>query len=315
MTMSLSTPVPVSVVVLTFNEGRNLTACLESVAGWATEIFVVDSGSTDRTVEIAGRFGAQVVAHSFDTHARQWAWALGALPIRTPWVLGLDADQRVTAELRREVTAALAGASQPDGYFVRRRQIFRGRWIRHGGYYPKYLLKLFRVGRVSIDERELVDHHFHVDGPVRRLHADIIEDNQNEAAIAEWTAKHNRYAVLQARQELNAVVAGAPAGVAAMVRSPDERTRGLKRIWARLPLFVRPCAYVLYRYVFRLGFLDGKEGFEFHVLQAFWYRLLVDINIDEQRAARLDAGESPVAVPRSPAPESAATRKTAGTSA
>ena len=275
-----------SVVVLTFNEGRNLVACLDSVAGWAAEIFVVDSGSTDTTVAIAREFGAEVVTHPFETHARQWRWALETLPLKAAWILGLDADQRVTPELRDEIDTLLASGATVAGAFVRRRQIFRGRWIKHGGYYPKYLLKLFRRDQVSVDETDLVDHHFTVNGPVVKLRSDIVEDNLNEAEIATWIAKHNRYAVLQARQELLHRVDLVP--FRAVFGAPDRRVRWLKQAWGRLPLLVRPCLYVFYRYVLRLGFLDGRQGFVFHVLQGFWYRLLVDINIDELRAGRAE---------------------------
>ncbi len=284
----------VSAVVLTFNEARNLDACLASVQGWTARMFVVDSGSTDETLTIARERGATIVTHPFETHARQWRWALESLPIETAWVLALDADQRVTAELRDAIVAALAEESRTDvrGYFLNRRQIFRGRWIRHGGYYPKYLLKLFRRDAVSIDEADLVDHHFTVDGRLEKLSGDMIEDNRNEAAIVEWTAKHNRYAVLQARQEVAARATAAPIALSAAWGHPDQRVRWLKQQWARLPLFVRPCLYVFYRYVLRLGFLDGREGFIFHVLQGFWYRLLVDINISEivTSSAAHDAG-------------------------
>ena len=280
----ISAPAPVTVVVLTFNEERNLAACLESVCGWAEEVFVVDSGSTDGTVGLAERFGAQVVAHPFETHARQWGWALSTLPIRTTWVLGLDADQRLTPGLRAEMAAFVKGPTEAAGVFVARRQIFRGKWIRFGGYYPKYLLKLFRRDRVRVDPADLVDHHFAVEGLVVKLRGDLIEDNLNEDAIAVWTAKHNRYAVLQAQQELSHTEE--PVGASALLGTPDRRVRYLKQIWRRLPLFVRPCLYIFYRYVLRLGFLDGKQGFVFHVLQGFWYRLLVDVNIDEIRARR-----------------------------
>jgi glycosyltransferase involved in cell wall biosynthesis len=276
--------VPVTVVVLTFNEARNLTACLASVTGWADRVFVVDSGSTDETIAIAQAAGASVATHPFETHARQWAWALESLPLTTSWVLGLDADQRLTPELRQAIADCI-GTPEADhgarGYYLRRRQVFRGRWIRHGGYYPKYLLKLFRREYVRLDPSELVDHHFHVDGPVATIAADLIEDNRNEATIADWTAKHNRYAVLQARQEWAARTAAGSVPWTNVFGTPDTRTRWLKDCWARLPLFVRPCLYVFYRYIVRVGFLDGKQGFIFHVLQAFWYRLLVDINLDE----------------------------------
>jgi len=276
---------PVSVVILTFNEERNLPACLASVSGWTSETVVLDSGSTDQTVAIATAHGARVVVHAFDTHSRQWAWALAEIPFASEWVLALDADQSVTPELRAAIVDAVAG---PDvaiaGYFLNRRQVFRGRWIRHGGYYPKYLLKLFRRAAVRVDAADLVDHHFRVDGPTARLSGDLIEDNRNETAIFDWIAKHNRYARLQATEELARATAGRAVG--RWGGDPDERTLRLKALWARMPAYVRPAGYFLYRYVLRLGFLDGKQGFVFHFLQAWWYRLLVDINRDELRKAR-----------------------------
>jgi glycosyltransferase involved in cell wall biosynthesis len=284
---------PVTVLVLTHNEERNLDACLASVASWAEAVWVVDSGSTDRTLAIAQAHGATVAAHPFETHARQWRWALSHLPIGTDWVLALDADQSLTPELRDELALRLSDGSlrTVDGVFLNRRQIFRGRWIRYGGYYPKYLLKLFRRERVTIDENDLVDHHFRVSGPTVKSRHDLIEDNRNEVDIAAWVAKHNRYAVLQARQE---TLAGRSAGrvpMSALLDDPDRRVRWLKQAWAGLPLFVRPCAYFVYRYLLRCGFLDGREGFIFHVLQAFWYRLLVDINILELRRCGTPGGD------------------------
>jgi glycosyltransferase involved in cell wall biosynthesis len=277
--------VPVSVVILTFNEARNLPACLQSVVAWAADIVVVDSGSTDETLAIAAAHGARVVTHAFDTHARQWAWALAEVPLATEWVLALDADHAVTPELQQAIIRAVGGGdSTIAGYFLNRRQVFRGRWIRHGGYYPKYLLKLFRRGAVSLDAADLVDHHFRVAGPTARLAGDLIEDNRNEAAIFDWIAKHNRYARLQAREELARLAGTQPTGD--WRGNPDERTQRQKALWARMPGYVRPLGYFLYRYVLRFGFLDGKQGFVFHFLQAWWYRLLVDINLDELRKAR-----------------------------
>lgn len=278
-------PVSVTAVVLTFNEALNIRACLESLAPFVSTMFVVDSGSTDETASIAASLGAAVVSHPFETHARQWRWALDHLPLNTEWILALDADQRLTPELGRELVERIGSDTPAEGLFLNRRQVFRGRWIRHGGYYPKYLLKCFRRDAVIVDDSDLVDHHFAVRGPVERLKHDLIEDNRNESAIYAWTEKHNRYAVLQARQELGLHGAGMPRPEIHR-DSPDAGVRRRKALWSRLPLFVRPGLYVFYRYVLRLGFLDGKEGFIFHVLQGFWYRLLVDINIDELRRDR-----------------------------
>lgn len=284
-----------SVIVLTYNEETNLPACLESLRGVDCETFVVDSGSTDRTVAIAGEYGARVVDHPFETHAKQWDWALNHVPIATDWVLGLDADQRLTPELRNEIAQLFGRAkgvryegklAEIDGFYIKRRQVFRGKWIRHGGYYPKYLLKLFRRERVKTDTNDLLDHHFYIAGQTAKLRHDLIEENQKESDISFWIEKHNGYASLLAREELEYKRNGRPAPIAPSASgNPDQRALWMKRQWHRMPLYVRPFLYFVYRYFLCLGFLDGKEGFIFHFLQGFWFRLLVDIKIEEMRKA------------------------------
>ncbi|MDH3598506.1 MAG: glycosyltransferase family 2 protein [Candidatus Tectomicrobia bacterium] len=295
--MMASTRIPLAVVVLTYNEERNLPACLSSVSDWVSELYVVDAGSTDQTVAIAAHHGACVVTHLFENHARQWHWALHHLPITAEWVLGLDADQRITPALQHEMTQLMCdkdtAEAGPAGYYLKRKQIFRGRWIKHGGYYPKYLLKLFRRSAVWVDENDLVDHHFRVQGEVGLLQHDLIEDNQNEADISVWVAKHNRYATLQAREEMTQSDLASRSRLRdALFGSPDQRTQWRRQLWRRLPLYLRPALYFFYRYVCRLGFLDGKEGFVFHALQAFWYRLLVDIKVDELHQQQADRSTS-----------------------
>jgi glycosyltransferase involved in cell wall biosynthesis len=287
------TSAPVTAVILTYDEEANLSACLESVAGWTREMFVVDSGSRDATHEIARRHGATVVVHPFETHAKQWNWAFQRLPISTEWVLALDADQRATPELASEITAILGAPDAGtrlagiDGFYIQRRQVFRGRFIRHGGYQRKYLLKLFRVSRVSSDENELLDFRFYVHGRTLKLASAMIEDNRKEWSIGFWIDKHNQFASRQAEEEWTRRASPMSWSVApSLWGTPDQRTLWLKSRWYGMPLYVRPVLYFVYRYVVRLGFLDGKEGFVFHFLQAFWYRLLVDIKLDELRKAR-----------------------------
>lgn len=277
----------ITVLVLTFNEERNLPPLLESVAGWPAQVFVVDSGSTDRTNQIARNAGATVFHHPFESHSEQWRWALENLPISTDWVLGLDADQRVTPALRTELLRRFRakGSLIEDGihgFYVARRQIFRGSWIRHGGYYPKYLLKLFRRGQVRFDELDFLDHHFYVSGDTGILSGDVIEENRNEDDISFWVEKHSRYAIRVAREELLRRRGGGEwPQQPSLWASPDQRVMWLKRAWYRIPLYMRPLLYFVYRYVLRLGFLDGKQGFIFHFLHAFWFRLLVDIHLDD----------------------------------
>jgi glycosyltransferase involved in cell wall biosynthesis len=277
---------PITAVVLTMNEEANLAACLESLAGWTSELIVVDSGSTDRTVQIAREHGARVLYHPFETHALQWRWALSQLPSGANWILGLDADQRVTPELRRELEQRFAGSmGDVAGLYLNRRQIFRGQWIKHGGYYPKYLLKLFRKDAVRVDEGDLMDHRFYVDGRTEQLAHDIVEDNQNEHDIAFWIEKHNRYAIRHAREERQRRDESIWPVTPRFFGTPDERSAWLRRRWYRLPLYVRPALYFFYRYVIRFGWMDGKQGFVFHFLHGFWYRLLIDIHLDGEGSA------------------------------
>jgi glycosyltransferase involved in cell wall biosynthesis len=276
--------------VLTFNEAVNLEPCLRSIRDWALEIIVVDSGSTDETKDIARSFGAAIFEHPFETHSRQWEWALRNLPIRGEWIMGLDADQRITPELALEIQSISSGALQrTQGIFVARRQIFRNKWIRHGGYYPKYLLKLFRPSAVHIDENDLVDHHFHVTGPTARLRHDLVEANRKEDDIGFWIEKHNRYARKLAEEEfLRRQGLRRESIRASWFGNPDERTLQMKKLWLRMPLYVRPFLYFFYRYFLRLGFLDGKEGAIFHFMHAFWFRLLVDIHLDDMLRAKAE---------------------------
>lgn len=270
-------------VILTLNEEKNLPACLESLSGWCQPIFIVDSGSTDGTAAIARRFGAELIPHPFETHSKQWNWALANLPGASEWVLALDADHRVSPELREEILRAIAAApGDLQGFYVPRKQIFRGRWIRHGGYWPKYLLKLFRNGSACCDERELLDSRFTVEGSVGFLKQPLIEENLKEREILFWLQKHLRYVELQAQEEYRyRRNPDLQSRTTSPLGTPDQRILWLKQIWYRLPLGLRPFLYFGYRYFFQLGFLDGAEGALFHFLQAFWFRWMVDVRLGE----------------------------------
>lgn len=274
-----------SFVVLTYNEEVHLPRLLESIKKLDAPTFILDSGSTDRTVEIAEKYGAVVAVHPFENHPKQWAYALKHFRVKTPWIIGLDADQVVTSELF-ELLRNFSDSQVPaevNGIFFNRKNYFKGCWIRFGGYFPKYLLKMFRTGVGQSDLSQNMDHRFVVPGEHLVWKTGyLIEENLKENDIEFWIEKHNRYSSLQAHEEFerrNGTRATDEKG--RFFGHPDERILWLKNLWWRAPLYVRPFLYFFWRYFLRIGFLDGKQGFVFHFLQAFWYRLLVDIKIDE----------------------------------
>ena len=275
-----------AVVILTLDEERNLPACLQSLEGLDAELFVVDSGSTDDTVRVAKEAGAHVCHHAFENYAEQRNWAFENLPIKTPWTLCLDADERLTPELRQEIIECIsAPAGGADGYMMKRRTYFLGKWIRHGGQYPAYHLRLFKTGKGRCEDR-LYDQHFLVDGQVASLKNDYVD--VITADLSSWIDRHNRWAALEAsevlaqrnrRQSTQKKVV-----VPDLFGTPIQRKRFLRSIvYQNFPLFLRPFLFWIYGYILRLGFLDGMPGLIFHTLQRFWFRFLVDAKIYEQR--------------------------------
>lgn len=273
-----------SFIILTYNEEIHFPRLLDSIKGLGTPLYILDSGSTDKTVSIAEKFGATVLYNAFENHPRQWNVALNNFDISTPWVICLDADQVVSSELFMRLKnfddRAYAGV---DGIYFNRKNFFKGRWIKHGGYFPKYLLKMFRFGKGHSDLNENMDHRFVVNGKCMVWPDGYIsEENLKENNILFWIEKHNRYSSLVAQEEFERRSKYRLQTIKPdFFGTPDQRTAFYKSLWWRMPLFLRPFLYFTYRYFFQLGFLDGKQGFIFHFLQAFWFRLVVDIKLDE----------------------------------
>ncbi|MBI3638676.1 glycosyltransferase family 2 protein [Candidatus Wolfebacteria bacterium] len=275
----LNSGAPVSVVILTGNEELNIENCLKSVYGWADEIVVVDSYSADKTLEIAKRYGVKIFQHPFENQARQFNWALDNAKIKNNWIFRLDADEYLTEELKNEITEKLKNA--PDGvsgFYIKRRVYFMNRWIKHGAYYPIYFLRLFKKGKARSEDREVDEHIVLTEGESQKLKNDFIDERIQ--TLEWWTGKQNNHStreVMAILRESKNIIQPKLFG------TPTEKRRWIKeKIFRRLPLFFRSFAFFIYRYFFRLGFLDGKEGLIFHFLSGLWYPFLVDAKFYER---------------------------------
>jgi len=257
---------PVSVLIPARDEERNLPACLASVA-WADEAVVLDSGSTDSTPDIARLAGAALVERAFDGFAAHKNWALDNIGFRHPWVLILDADERVTAALAEEIQAAIARADGPVGYYIPRRTMFGGVWLRHGGVYPDYNLRLLRRTSGRYEDR-LVHEHIVLDGPAGYLRNPLLHDD--DKGIERFLERHNHYTTLEAVE-----IVRARKGRTGVTLAPSLAARGpARRRWlknaAQRHLPCRPLFLFLYMYVLKAGFLDGRMGLRYCLLKMFF---------------------------------------------
>ncbi|MEY2502635.1 MAG: hypothetical protein QOI07_2969 [Verrucomicrobiota bacterium] len=277
--------VPVSVIIPVRQEAGNLPRCLESVK-WADEIFVVDSHSTDTTSEIAAGRGAKVVQFEFNgTWPKKKNWALENLPFRNDWVFILDADEVLPPEAEHEFAKAIAEAGEVAGYWINRRFMFMGKWLRHS-YYPNWNLRLFRhpLGRyeklTDADTRSgdnEVHEHVIVNGPTGRLSCEM--DHYAFPSVEVFVEKHNRYSNWEARVTAERKLSGSDAQISSQIVG---RRRKLKLLSQRLPF--RPLLRFLYVYVWQKGFLDGREGYYFARLHGFYEFLSVAKTYELTRA-------------------------------
>ncbi len=264
-----------AVIILTYNEEANIAQALASLAGWADQVLILDSFSSDRTLEIARQFDCPIETNGFENFSKQRNYALDHLPIQCEWVFFLDADEWLPDALKHEISALIASSPAENGFYVNRRLIWMGKWIRRG-YYPTWILRLFRFGKGRCEDRT-VNEHLIVDGIMGRLRNDLMHEDHK--GISEWIAKHNGYTTLEALELLN--IRGAPEHGemnARLFGTQAEFKRWLRsRVWNRLPPLIRPLLYFFYRFVLVGGFLDGRKAFAYHFLQALWYPMLIDI--------------------------------------
>jgi glycosyltransferase involved in cell wall biosynthesis len=274
----------IAVIILAYNEAIHLPRALNHIRNFAREIFVIDSFSTDNTVELAKAGGAQVLQHPFQNYARQFEWALENAPISSEWVMRLDADEIIEADLAAEIATVLP-TLPPDvtGVNLNRKTIFQGKFIRWGGRFPLTLLRIWRRGKARIEDRWMDEHMYLTDGRTVTFRGGFADHNLYDLTF--FTAKHNSYASREALDVLNqrlhlfepqlALTSEATAKQAKIKRFLKES------VYNRLPFEISATLFFLYRYVIQLGFLDGRRGLIYHVLQGFWYRFLVGAKLRE----------------------------------
>jgi glycosyltransferase involved in cell wall biosynthesis len=280
-----ATPGPglaISVLILTLNEANNIAACIASLP-WRDDVHVLDSDSTDATGEIAQAAGAALHTRGFDTYAAQRNFGL-ALPFKNEWIVSLDADERMTPELAAEIERRIGTADAAETmYQVRRKDMFLGRWLRRSSGYPTWFARAFRRGRVQVTRD--VNEEYHTDGKIGRLDGHIVHYPFSKG-VAWWFERHNRYSTMEAATlsrergtrplRLLDVLSGEPA----------RRRAALKQIAYRLP--GRPFLIFVYLYVVRLGFLDGRAGFQYASM-----RMAYEIMIDAKTAAGREGAQPP----------------------
>jgi len=277
-----------AVVILTHNEERHIARALASVAGIATEVFVVDSFSTDRTVELSQAQGAIVLQNKFINYAKQFQWALDNAPITASWIMRLDADEVIEADLAARIRDELPRLpGDIVGINLKRKHIFHGRWIRHGGRYPLVLLRIWRRGHGRIEDRWMDEHMILWGGRTVTFDGGFADHNLNDLTF--FTEKHNKYATREAIDVINQRHRLFHRDVD-LVTEEGSRQAAIKRwikesLYNRIPYQISTPAYFLFRMILQLGFLDGKEGLVYHGLQGLWYRFLVGAKVQELEAA------------------------------
>lgn len=273
----------ITAIVLTFNEEIHLGRCIKSLQPVCDEIVVVDSFSTDRTCEIAKELGARVYQNPFVNQAVQFNWALENCDIQSDWIWRVDADEYAEANLISKIPETLKNiADDVNGIYVNKKIVFKGRPLMHGGWYPAQQIKIIRRGFGASENKWMDEHLIIFSGLTISINGDQTDENLRD--ITWWTEKHNKYA---SREAINMLMMAYELDDQENEVKPDlfgngaQRKRWMKLKYANSPLFLRPFLNFFVRYILKAGFLDGKEGFMWYMLQGFWYRMLVDTKIYE----------------------------------
>ncbi len=274
-----------AIVILTYNEGKHIARCLNSLVAVSKEIVIVDSFSTDNTLAIIEKYGERVrlFQRVWKNYADQFQWALDNINFSSNWIMRLDADEYLEPDLIDEIPFILKSSDQSiNGLYIKRKYFYKDEWIRFGGVYPLYLLRIWRKGQGRIEQRWM-DEHIVINRPnIRTLKGHIVDNNLND--MKWWISKHIKYADREVVDLLNTKYS---------FFQKDEQVKNSGGLQARMKRIIkekvylnispslRSFIYFLYRYFLRLGFLDGSKGWDYHFMQGFWYRSYVDIRYKE----------------------------------
>lgn len=284
----------ITVIILACNEEKNIKNCIASVKPISKRIIVVDSGSTDNTVECAKELGAEVMVHELKPflYAKQFLYAMDNADIKTKWVFRIDADEELTKESAKEIDELCNANEDTDinGIVVRFEVNFMGRPIRHGGVYPLRKLLVFKYGKGNIEDRCMDEHCVLYEGRSVEVKSDSLHHDYK--GLSAWIDKHNNYSTREMQDYLNSLNSEEATGLSGE-HDLDAKARFKRflrwKVYYKLPSGFRAWAYYFYRYYVRLGFLDGKPGKIFCFMQAYWYRFLVDAKLYEKQLAEEDS--------------------------
>lgn len=271
----------ISTIILTYNEEKHIKRCIESAKKFSNEIFLVDSFSSDKTVEIATQLGVKVYQNKWENnYARQFNWGLDNLPTQSNWVFRLDADEYLTDELIQEINQKFHSIDEKtSGISFERKMVFMDKMITRG--MPKMdMLRLFRKNHGRCEDRWMDEHISLFEGEIVQFDNYFVDHNLN--TIGWWITKHNGYSIREAIDLLNIELNFLDYDYQENKLSKEAESKRRKKIkYAKSPLFLRSFIYFIYRYFIKIGFIEGKEGFLWHFLQGWWYRTLVDAKIFE----------------------------------
>jgi glycosyltransferase involved in cell wall biosynthesis len=268
-------------IVLTFNEEKHIRRCIDKLYELCDRIVIVDSFSTDKTTEIAKSYSkVSIFQNPWVNHSSQLNWAISNSNITTDWVIRVDADEYVDEKLKQNLILELPKmSSATTGIEVKRLIYFLGQPLKKAGMYPIWHLKLWRKGYGQCEQKWMDERIILSNGQVQKIEGDLIDNNLNN--LTWWTAKHNGYATREAIDILDKIYNFSKSHHGISRKHQEVKRAKFKEMYLKLPLFVRPLLFWFIRYFIQGGFLEGKAGFIWNLLQCGWYRFLVDVKIYE----------------------------------